>query len=148
MPSLVSLLTFFTLALFAATTLAEKGGKAARIVGGKTSLTQHDLTEDPTITELGVAVARHFDDKSAHQQTVFTSPQIISGTKQVVAGMRYDLRVQLFKTQCPRSGPLPSDEHPCPRIGSKPFCTITASVWSRPWLGESQVTLEEDCQQE
>ena len=145
MPSLSSLI-LFTLALLLGANASSSKQKQAKIVGGKTSLTQHELTEDPKIILIGDAVARSFDEKSTHRQTVFTSPHIISGTKQVVAGMKYDLQVQLFKTRCLQTGDLPSDVNPCPPIGTTPFCTVTASVWSRPWIGAPQVTISaESC---
>ena len=141
MPSLSSL-TFLTLALLIGANASLSEQKQAKLVGGKTSLTEHDLTEDPNILKIADSVARHFDEKSIHRQTVFTSPHITSGTKQVVAGMKYDLQVQLFKTLCLQTGDLPSVVNPCPPIiGNTPFCTVTASVWSRPWIGAPQVTI-------
>lgn len=136
MPSLsatVATGVFFVMALCG----ANGDGK---LVGAKSPLTAHDL-EEPSLLALGYAIATHFDASSLNKQSVFTSAEIVSGTKQVVAGMRYDLTVHLFATECEQNvDSPPSAEHPCTQIG-EPICVVEASVWSRPWMGAPIITL-------
>ncbi|XP_071375780.1 cystatin C (amyloid angiopathy and cerebral hemorrhage) [Centroberyx affinis] len=111
----------------------------AAMVGGWTDA---NVNDEGVQNALKFAVVQH--NKGSNDMYLSQVAQVIRAQKQVVAGMKYLITVQMGKTPCRKSG---VDEtcniHEDPEMARPYQCTFT--VWSRPWLHSIELK-EQTCQ--
>lgn len=56
--------------------------------------------------------------------------EIVSGTRQVVAGVKYEMQLRAMDMDCP-----PSSVEQCAGLGTNTLLEV--KVWSRPWMAET-----------
>ena len=127
----MNVLTLVTLALGVTASAAR-----ASMAGGVRAIAPEDLA-GPGIASAAAAVAAKFDATSDF--AFATSARAISGTQQVVAGMRYELTVELRATPCARGGAA-APGAVCAPTGA-PLRVVHAAVWAQPWRGSNEVTI-------
>ena len=108
-------------------------GLSKRIVGGHEPVN----TSDPDILAIAQKIATEFD-KTSTSLTKSGVKGVVEGTKQVVAGMSYDLTVELADTACDKAS-----KDPCSPIAGAPTTRVTANVWVQPWRDFAQVTISD-----
>lgn len=103
-----------------------------RMAGGFSPIP--DLTTDSVVTAAS-KIATHFDTSTETSTYTTLVSSIKEGTQQVVAGMNYELTVNLMETSClkPATG--------CPLLAGGKTFEVTARVWVQPWRNFYQVTL-------
>jgi len=107
-------------------------------VQGKVKAGGWDVIEDMTnelVQAAAVKISEEFDSGSANPYST-SLLRVVHGTKQIVAGMNYELTVELSETNCIK----PNREGCSPVSGGKVH-TVKARVWSQPWKNFFQVTL-------
>ena len=106
-----------------------------RMAGGWSPIP--DLSADSVVTAAN-KVAAHFDSNTQTSTYTTIVSSITEGTQQVVAGMNYELTVNLQETSCakPDTG--------CPLLAGGKTFAVTARVWVQSWRDFYQVTLHAD----
>ncbi|XP_055745623.1 cystatin-like [Salvelinus fontinalis] len=100
------------------------------IVGG---VVDADINDPATRDALKFAVAEY--NKGTNDMYVRQVAKVVKAQKQVVAGMKYIFTVQMARTLCRKGGVKDCAVHLAPAATYQ--CTF--EVWSRPWLGASQL---------
>ncbi|XP_071754100.1 cystatin C (amyloid angiopathy and cerebral hemorrhage) [Centroberyx gerrardi] len=90
-----------------------------------------NVNEEGVQNALKFAVVQH--NKKSNDMYLSQVAQVIRAQKQVVAGTKYIITVQMGKTPCRKNGAEETCAiHADPEMARPYQCTFT--VWSRPWL--------------
>lgn len=92
------------------------------------------------------AVIAHYEGSAAITPARFALNRVVSGTKQVVAGMLWSLNLELQQVACstpPTSAPPLRVSDACPAVADVPPVLVSARVFSQPWKSLMQVTITE-----
>jgi hypothetical protein len=65
----------------------------------------------------------------------------VTGTQQVVSGVKYVLTIKISPTACVNEGEAVTIED-CPPLDSPAGKTVSASIWSRPWMSPPYEVLD------
>ncbi|KAM9412331.1 cystatin-like isoform 3-T3 [Salvelinus alpinus] len=98
-----------------------------------------DMNDPTTRDALKFAVAEY--NKGTNDLYVRQVAKVVKAQEQVVAGMKYIFTVQMARTLCRKGGVKDCAVHQAPAATYQ--CTF--EVWSRPWMGASQL-IKNDCQ--
>ncbi|KAM4600263.1 cystatin-like [Fundulus diaphanus] len=89
---------------------------------------------------LQFAVAQY--NNKTNDMNIRQVTKVVSVERQVVAGLKYIMIVILARTNCEKRGPAENCTVHNEPEQAKPYQCIF-SVWSRPWLNDTQLTNEE-----
>ncbi|XP_055745624.1 cystatin-like [Salvelinus fontinalis] len=99
-----------------------------------------DMNDPATRDALKFAVAEY--NKGTNDTYAWQVAEVVKAQKQVVAGMKYIFTVQMARTLCMKGRVKDCAVHQYPAVTYQ--CTF--EVWSRPWLGASQL-IKQACEE-
>ncbi len=106
--------------------------------GGRSPLSTLDLSSPPVLSAARDSLASGVEPSNSAFQAGLL--RVVSGSHQVVSGMRYELVLESRPSSCRKGSPLEDSCSAPAQSGQKAI--ITASVWVQPWrTPSSQVTL-------
>ncbi|XP_053451787.1 cystatin-C-like [Nycticebus coucang] len=114
--------------------------KAQRLIGG---FMDADVNEEGVRHALDFAMSEY--NKASNDMYHSRALRVVGARKQVVAGMNYDLTVEIGRTTCTKSQPKLDDcpFHEQPHLKRKMLCSF--QIYSVPWLGTMTMT-KSSCQ--
>ncbi|XP_030052127.1 cystatin [Microcaecilia unicolor] len=129
----ISLLFMASLALTAATI---PGKKDRRPLGGWTDV---NVTENDSGLQKALEVAIREHNKASNDQFINVVTNVIRARRQIVAGMKYSLNVQIAKTDCRKSDSTPENctESELSRLSQHKRCRFV--VYLVPWLKKEEL---------
>uniref|UniRef100_A0A914H3G4 Cystatin domain-containing protein n=1 Tax=Globodera rostochiensis TaxID=31243 RepID=A0A914H3G4_GLORO len=80
-------------------------------------------------------------DVAGDSVKTLASRSIISAQSQVVAGLKYKLRIVVGRSNCPKS-PLTADFANCAEGDQSARKTYLVTIWQKPWEHFEQITYE------
>jgi hypothetical protein len=72
-----------------------------KVVGAKSLLSYDEIQEDTILASAAKDAVRHIEMQSTIDNHLVLS-RILSGSKQVVSGIKYELQLEVLPTDCPR----------------------------------------------
>ncbi|KAK6489893.1 cystatin-like [Huso huso] len=128
-------LSFLTLLFAVAAVCAQVGSGGMRMVGGRTDA---DVGEEGVQDALKFAVAEF--NKASNDMYIHRVSKVVKVQKQVVAGIKYIVTVQMGRTSCRKGGAEKIELcafHDEPELAKTSTCTF--EVVSRLWIPETKL---------
>lgn len=92
---------------------------------------------DPEILNLVEATLTQLDAESTLNEK-FKTTEIVSATRQLVAGVLYNITVKIVPSDCPKTDPKAREQCGVAKEHEPQLCDIR--IWSRPWLPNGKET--------
>nr|WLM01318.1 cystatin C [Hippocampus abdominalis] len=107
-----------------------------RLVGGRTDV---DVNEEGVQNALNFAISQH--NLNTEDPFLRVNTGVVGVKKQIVAGVKYYITVNMTKTNCLKDAP----NEQCDALADFPPYQCTFIVWSRLWLSDMRLQEPRDC---